>query len=92
MNLVEYFNKLDTQNTSTEFSHDIDDYRILTNKYRLDGTYTDNTYKNEISEFNNKGYFIVTADREILMNNSYYWLGYLILDKNNKIINGIAIN
>lgn len=91
MNLKKYFNKLDTQNASTEFSHDIDDYRILTDRYKLDGTYIDEVYGDEISEFNNKGYFIVTADREIV-HDWYYWLGYLILNKNNKIIDGIAIN
>lgn len=77
------------------FSKDISDYRILIEKYTVDEIYknmdNDSIYKTDLEEFINKGYDIVTADREI-EGKDYYWIGYLILNKGEKIVDGICFN
>lgn len=91
VSLQEFPNKVDAQNTDTKFSKDLKDYRILAEKMTVDEIKED-IYSEELEEFKNRDLYIITADREILMNDWYYWLGYLILDKNNNIIDGICFN
>lgn len=92
MNIAEFFNQ--NPNYSTEFSKDIKDYRILTEHYLVDEYEESEGYEGCYDEFKGKGYYVITADREIPFNNLYYWLGDLIVDKSkdNKIIDGIAFN
>ena len=92
MTIAEYFN-MDNHNHSTEFSKDIEDYRLLNEPMELDSEYVSHTdYAEYYEEYRNKGLFVVTADREIPSVDWYYWLGDLIVDKDNNIIDGICFN
>ena len=92
MTIAEYFN-MDNHNHSTEFSKDIEDYRLLNEPMALDNEYVSHTdYAEYYEEYRNKGLFVVTVDREIPSIDWYYWLGDLIVDKDNNIIDGICFN
>ena len=92
MNITEYFAR-GSSNRSTEFSDDIKDYRLLTNIYEIDNEYVaSENYAEYYEEYRNKGLFVVTADREIPCNDLFYWLGDLIIDKDNNILDNIAFN
>ena len=89
MDIFEFFNQ--NHNYSTEFSKDIKDYRLLNKPVSVDDYYNE-TYQEYYEEYKNKGLFVVTADRDIPFKMDYYWLGDLIIDKNNNILGGIAFN
>lgn len=92
MTLGEFF-EMDNHNHSTKFSKDIEDYRLLNEPMALDNEYVSHTdYAENYEEYRNKGLFVVTADREIPSCEWFYWLGDLIIDKDNKILDGICFN
>lgn len=72
------------------FSNNIKDYRILIESRPVDEYEPSEDYEGCYDEYKNKGLFIVTADR--VYGKLDYWLGDLIVDKNNKILGGIAFN
>jgi len=91
MTLEEFFNQ--DHNYSTEFSTNIKDYRLLNEPIALDNEYIPSEeYKEYYDEYKNKGLSVVTADRDIPFKGDYYWLGDLIIDKDNKILDGISFN
>lgn len=90
MDMKDFFN-IATHKYSTKFSNNIKDYRLLNEPFVLD-EYENETYKEYYEEYKGKGLFVVCADRDIIGNDCYYWLGDLIITKDNEIIDGIAFN
>lgn len=89
MDIFEFFNQ--QHNYSTEFSKNIKDYRLLNEVTPLDD-YFNEAYQEYYDCYKGKDYFVVTADREIPFKSDYYWLGDLVIDKENNVIDGIAFN